>query len=248
MTIQGKEDLAGLRAIGRIVARCLRKMGKEMKPGMTTRELDDIGREFLESEGARSAPVITYDFPGWTCISVNEEVAHGIPGDRVLSLGDMVHVDVSAEKDGFFGDTGSCFVLGPPSALQQRLTAATRRALRAAMSKARAGQPMRGLGKAMEREATRSGFEVIRNLGSHGIGRALHEEPKYVPGYDEPGEQRILNEGLVLTLEPFLTTGGSEARQAADGWTLCNDPGSWTAQFEHTIVITDGKPQVMTLP
>ncbi len=246
MTLNDDNELRALREIGAIVARCLRHMSERLEPGITTLELDQIGEAFLEQHGAQSAPRTMYEFPGATCISINEEVAHGIPGDRRVESTDLVHIDVSAVKDGFYGDCGASFPMDPDNDLDQTLCRATRKALREALRRARAGRPIRGVGKAMETVAKRSGFGVIRNLGSHGLGRSLHEEPTFVPGFDDKNEDRKFTEGMVLTLEPFLTTGHHQAETAADGWTLFNVPGSRTAQYEHTIVITRSSPLVLT--
>ena len=248
MTIDGREDLDGLRRAGRVAARCLTRMGECVEPGMTTLELDRIGREYMESRGARSAPELSYDFPAATCISVNEEVAHGIAGERRIDAGDLVHIDVSLELDGYFSDTGAAFPVPPVSEERRRMVSATRRALRAAMQQTRHGRRLRNIGRAIEDTATKAGFGLIRNLGSHGIGRSLHEEPKFVPGFDDPDDQRFLHDGMVLTIEPFLTNGREQALTAKDGWTLLNEPGTTTIQFEHTIVVTRKKPLVMTLP
>ncbi len=248
MTIGGREDLEALRRAGRVAARCLARMGRALAPGMSTAELDLIGREYMESLGARSAPELTYDFPAATCISVNEEVAHGIAGPRRIEAGDLVHIDVSLELDGYFSDTGAAYPVPPVSDVRRRMVSATRRALRAALRQARHGRPLRNIGRAIEETATRAGFGLIRNLGSHGIGRALHEEPKFVPGFDDPKDRRLLHDGMVLTIEPFLTDGRERASTGRDGWTLLNDPGTTTVQFEHTIVVTRKKPLVMTLP
>ncbi len=247
MTIEHESDLEALRSIGQIVARCMKVMAESMRPGMTTAELDEIGQRYLSEHGATSAPRATYDFPGTTCISVNEEVAHGVPGERVLCAGDLVNIDVSAERDGYWADTGGSFPLGLVPAEWRRLCASARRALDSAMSKARADRPLRGIGRAIEQEATSSGFSIIRNLGSHGVGRALHEAPAFIPGFDDPRERRTLKYGQVITIEPFLTTGDEWVETAADGWTLYNRAGSRSAQFEHTMVITRGRPMIMTL-
>lgn len=248
MTINDDDELEQLKQIGAIVARCLRFMSEKLEPGITTLELDQLGEKFLEEHGAVSAPRTMYDFPGGTCISVNEEVAHGIPGDRRIQAGDLVHIDVSAHKDGFYSDCGASFPMDPEDDLDQRLCRATRRALREAMRRAKAGRPIRAAGKAMETVARRAGFGVIRNLGSHGLGRSLHEEPTFIPGFDDRNEKRKFTEGMVITLEPFLTTGRPQAETADDGWTLLNAEGSRTAQFEHTMVITKGQPLVLTQP
>lgn len=248
MSINSEKDLEGLRRIGRIVARCLQHMQSKLEPGMTTAELDEIGGQFLAAHGARSAPKITYNFPGHTCISVNEEAAHGIPGARVLKAGDLVNIDVSAELDGYFADTGGSAIIPPASDLHQRLCAVAKRALNRAMLEARAGAKLNRIGYAIETEAIRNGFTVIENLGSHGVGRALHEEPKFIAGYYDTRDRRILRENQVITIEPFISSGAREVFDNGDGWTLVTDPGTFTAQYEHTVVITKGKPLIMTLP
>lgn len=248
MTIENEQQLEKLRVIGRIVANVLRDMMQHARPGMTTAELDAYGAALLERAGARSAPQITYGFPGATCISVNEEVAHGIPGARVLQAGDMVNVDVSAEKDGFFADTGGSFAIPPLSNEKQRLCFATREALANAMQEARAGKPLNRIGKAIEQTAKRKGFRVITNLCSHGVGGALHEYPEEIYGYYEPRDRRVLKEGMVITIEPFLSDRNREVEDGGDGWTLVGRPGSISAQYEHTMVITRGAPIVLTQP
>lgn len=248
MTIENDEQLAKLRVIGRIVANVLQQMMRHAEPGMTTAELDAYGAKLLEQEGARSAPQLAYNFPGATCISVNEEVAHGIPGARVLRAGDMVNVDVSAEKDGYFADTGGSFVIPPISNEKQRLCFATREALNNAIHAARAGQPLNAIGKAIEQTAKKKGFKVITNLCSHGVGASLHEDPEEIYGYYEPHDKRVLHEGMVITIEPFLSNRNREVTDGGDGWTLVGKPGSISAQYEHSMVITRGAPILLTQP
>lgn len=248
MSINSEKDLEALRKIGRIVARCLQYMQSKLEPGITTLELDNLGGEFLEKHGARSAPKITYDFPGFTCISVNEEAAHGIPGAKVLKAGDLVNIDVSAELNGYFADTGGSASIPPESKLQQRICATAKRALENAMLEARAGARMNRIGFAIATEAAKNGFTVIENIGSHGVGRALHEEPGFIAGYYDKTDKRILKKNQVITIEPFISSGAREVFENGDGWTLVTDPGIFTAQYEHTIVITEGKPLIMTLP
>lgn len=247
MTIETDYDLQQLKRIGRSVAQILRDMIARAEPGMTTRELDAIGRELFEAHGARSAPQLTYGFPGYTCISINEEAAHGVPGDRVIQPGDVVNIDVSAERDGYFADTGGTFVMPPSTPQKDLLCHATRLALNNALTKARAGQPLNGIGKAIQKVAKEKGFKVIRNLCSHGVGRALHEEPGEIPGYYDPHDRRQLHHGMVITIEPFLSTRSTYASETGDGWTLAGEPGNFSAQYEHTLVITRGKPLLMTV-
>lgn len=248
MSINSEEELIALRKIGRIVANCLQTMGRALEAGMTTRELDDIGRKFLELHGATSAPELCYKFPGATCISVNEEAAHGIPGDKVLAASDLVNIDVSAELNGFFADTGGSFIIPPETSIKKNLCLATKRALELAMDQARAGRPINEIGKAIEGHAKKHKLTVIENIGSHGVGRALHEEPGFIPGYYDPKDKRILTENLVITIEPFLSTGARNVFDTGDGWTLATNKKYLTAQYEHTMVITKGKPLIMTLP
>ncbi len=248
MSINSEKDLEGLRKVGRIVARCLRHMQSMLEPGITTGELDAIGGKFLEDHGARSAPKLTYNFPGFTCISVNEEAAHGIPGAKVLKAGDLVNIDVSAEFGGYFADTGGSAIIPPESKLHLQICAAAKQALENAMLEARAGAKLNRIGHAIEAEAVRNGFTVIENLGSHGVGRALHEEPEFIPGFYDKRDKRVLKENQVITIEPFVSSGAREVFENGDGWTLVTSPGVFTAQYEHTLVITKGKPLIMTLP
>jgi methionyl aminopeptidase len=214
---------------------------------MSTRELDALGERWLAEHGARSAPRLTYDFPGATCISINEEAAHGIPGNRVIRAGDVLNVDVSAELDGYFADTGGTVVVPPTNPQKTRLCHATRTALAEATKQARAGQPISGIGAAIERTAKAYGFKIIENLGSHGVGRALHEEPEHIAGYFDPADKRLLKEGMVITIEPFLSTKSRIVKETSDGWTLAGAPGNLSAQYEHTMIITKGAPIVVTL-
>jgi methionyl aminopeptidase len=246
MTIQTEDDVVALKRIGKIVSHVLHEMLDAAEPGMTTRELDALGERLLDQHGARSAPRLTYDFPGATCISINEEAAHGIPGDRVMRAGDVLNIDVSAELGGYFADTGGTRVLPPGNPQKTRLCHATRTALALAMKQARAGQPLNGIGAAIERTAKAYGFKVIENLGSHGVGRALHEAPEHIPGYFDPSDRRLLEEGMVITIEPFLSTRSRVVHETADGWTLAGVPGNLSAQYEHTMIITRGHPIVVT--
>ncbi len=246
MTIETQDDVEALKRIGRIVSLVLEKMLQAAEPGMTTRDLDRLGERLLETHGARSAPRLVYDFPGATCISINEEAAHGVPGDRIIRAGDVLNVDVSAELDGYFADNGGTIVVPPTTAQKTRLCHAARMALAEAMKSARAGQPINAIGAAIERTARTYGFKVIENLGSHGVGRALHEEPEHIPGYFDPTDKRILREGMVITIEPFLSTKSRVVDETSDGWTLAGARGNLSAQYEHTMIITKGAPIVVT--
>ena len=248
MTIETEADVVGLRKVGRVVATCLHTMAAAMRAGMTTRELDAIGADFLARHGARPAPKLMYGFPATTCISVNEQIAHGVPGDRVLRDGDLVNIDVSAEIDGYFGDTGGSFPVGSPSTKQKHVCDATKEALAAAMKVAVADAPINEIGRAVEKVAKRRGLRVVKELCSHGVGRSLHEDPGMIPSYYDPRDRRRLKEGMVITIEPFLTTGRGGLVEDDDGWTLTTTPGAITAQYEHTMIIGRGPPTVVTVP
>jgi methionyl aminopeptidase len=248
MTITKEDELSGLQDIGRIVANTLHSMAKAMEPGMTTRELDAIGRDLLTQEGAVSAPQSTYDFPGATCISVNEEIAHGIPGDRVLMPGDLVNIDVSASKNGYFADTGATFRFGPVRPSQDRLCRDGKRAMQIGIAQVGSGKPLAGIGNAIGRFASERGYTLIRNLASHGVGKALHEYPEEIATWPTRRDKRRIDKGLVLTVEPFLSLGGIWATEGTDGWTLYAEPRAPVVQFEHTVVATERGAIIVTLP
>ena len=248
MIIKNDLDIQKLRHVGGIVARCLQHMTEQARAGMTLKELDQIGAKFLAQSGARSAPILTYDFPGHTCLSVAPIVAHGIPNDTVLKDGDLLNIDVSAEKDGYFGDTGGSFFIGTANAAGDLLLKATREALDEAMKVARAGAKINKIGQRIQAVAERYRFEIIENLGSHGVGKGLHEEPKFIPSYFDEDDKRVLKKGQVITIEPFLATKSCFVDELEDGWSLIADDGGLSAQFEHTMIITDGMPLIMTDP
>ena len=246
MIIDNDDDLKHLKAIGRIVFETLLLMKKSLKPGISTIEVDRIGEKNLARYGARSAPILMYDFPGHTCISINDEAAHGIPSGRKVAPGDVVNIDVSAELNGYFGDTGATFTVPPLDPRIEYLCQITRKSLNAAMSVARAGAKINQIGQAIERTAINAGFTTIRDLGSHGIGLSLHEEPHFIQNFYDESDTRTLSEGQVITIEPFLSNGASSAVTADNGWALLIGEGNRSAQYEHTMVITKGKPQVLT--
>jgi methionyl aminopeptidase len=246
MSIDGQHDVDGLKRAGAAVAEARDTMAGQVRAGVTTRELDAIGREVLRRHGARSAPQLAYDFPGTTCISVNDELAHGIPSERRLKSGDLVNIDVSAELDGYWADSGASYAVGEVAPRLRNLLHTTRQALADAMQEVRAGAPIRNIGRAVERRAKRAGFRVVRDLCGHGVGRNIHEPPN-VPNTFERRNNAVLHEGLVITIEPFLTTGATSIFEADDGWTLRTPDGSVGAQFEHTMIVTRGEPIIVTL-
>jgi methionyl aminopeptidase len=247
MTIGSEEELEQLKAAGRVVARALKAMGEALEPGITTRELDDLGRRLLDEAGARSAPELTYNFPGATCISVGPDVAHGIPGEQRVAAGDLVNIDVSAELDGVFADTGASFAVPPVRPRVERLCRDGRRAMWAGIRSVKAGGELGAVGRSIESFAKRNGYTLVQNLASHGVGNALHEEPTQIATWHDPSERRRIHEGLVFTIEPFLSLGADWVDETGDGWTLRPRGGHPTVQYEHTLVATRRGPVVVTL-
>ena len=247
MTITHEDELEKLRAIGRLVARTLTAMSQALEPGITTQELDNLGRALLERDGARSAPELTYDFPGATCISIGPDCAHGIPDDTKVKAGDLVNIDVSAELDGFFGDTGGSFAVPPVTNRVERLCRDGRRAMWTGIRAVKSGGRLNEIGRSIEGFAKRNGYSLVRNLASHGVGRSLHDDPGEIPTWHDPTDHRIIPEGLVFTIEPFLSLGADWVEEQADGWTLRPPKGQPTVQYEHTLVATSPGPVILTL-
>lgn len=248
MTITTEEQLEKLKAIGRICAIARDAMAAALTPGITTAELDALGRKILEENGARSAPEITYNFPGATCISVNEEIAHGIPGERVIRAGDLVNIDVSAEKDGVFADTGASFLVPAGNKKLDALVRDGKRAMWAGIAVVKAGAGYGEIGRAIGAFASKNRYTLIENLASHGVGDSLHDEPGEISTWPDKREKRRMPEGAVFTIEPFLSLGGRYAEQKSedDPWTLIADPMAPCVQFEHTVVATRHGAVVIT--
>ncbi len=246
MSITSNTELLGMQQVAEAVGRILKEMRQYAKPGITTAELDEYGGQLMEISGLNSAPKLTYNFPGYTCISVNNEVAHGIPGSRVLQEGDLVNIDVSGELNGFWADNGGSFVLGQDIHTHEPLVAASRQILHKAISQIRGGVKIADIGKLIETEAKRSGYRVIRNLVGHGVGRSLHEEPKEIPNFYDKYNRARFRKNSVVAIETFISTRASYAYNKGDGWTLITNDGSFVAQHEHTIIVTDGAPVILT--
>ncbi|WP_168123669.1 type I methionyl aminopeptidase [Paenibacillus sp. HB172176] len=247
MTIGSQKDIEGLKEIGRIIALTISEMKQQVSVGMTTQELDDIGGRFLKQHGAVPAPKSTYNFPGNTCISINHEIAHGIPGGRRIQAGDLINIDVSAELGGYFADSGHSFVIPPYSTALARLCDYTHDVMMKVISSLKHGVKLNEIGRIIEAEAERGGYHVIKNLCSHGIGRALHETPTEILPFYNKHDKRKLKEGMVITIEPFLSTGAGYAVEQRDGWTLRAPDNSYAAQHEHTIIITKEQPIIVTV-
>jgi methionyl aminopeptidase len=247
MSINKEHELVGMKRAADVVAMVLRDMREYARAGLSTKELDEFGGEILKDFGARSAPALTYNFPGWTCISVNREIAHGVPSaTKILQEGDLINIDVSAEVDGYWADNGGSFVLGEDIYGYSNLINTSKQILLNAIHSIRGGVRIAEVGRLIETEAKRSGFKVIRNLTGHGIGRALHEEPGEIANFDDRFNKRRFRKNSVVAVETFISTHSSFAQTLNDGWTLVGDKGGFVAQHEHTIVVTDNDPLVLT--
>jgi methionyl aminopeptidase len=245
MSADTPAELAGLKAAGQVVARTIAAMRRAVRPGVTTAELDAIAAREFDEAGARSGPSLDYNFPGTTCISVNEEAVHGIPGPRVLRDGDLVKLDVTAELAGFYADSCVTVPVGgaAPSAL--RLVSTAERALARGLRAARAGAPINAIGSAVQETVELAGHSVCVELHGHGIGRRIHEPPD-VPNYADEHAAGLLTDGLVITIEPIIAAGAGAVVGAEDGWTVRTVDRSLSAHFEHTIVVQNGAPIVLT--
>ena len=245
MSIETPEELEHLKAAGRVVADAIRAMRRHVGPGITTRELDLVGARVFAQAGARSGPQLDYGFPGTNCISVNDEAVHGIPGPRRLRRGDLVKLDVTAELDGFYADACVSVPVADAPRSIVKLAAASRTALNRALATARAGTPINHVGRAVQASVESAGYSVCTDLMGHSIGRRIHEQPN-IPNYDAPGFDQALTDGLVITVEPIIAAGRGTVQEAADGWTITTQDGSYAAHAEHTIVITAGAPLILT--
>lgn len=245
MSIETEEEFEALKAAGKVVAAAIRAMKAGVRHGVTTAELDDIGSRVFRRFGARSGPQLDYGFPGVNCISVNDEAVHGIPGKRRLQQGDLVKLDVTAELNGFYADACVSVPVGRPGIRVANLVASAHRALDNAMASARAGRPLNAIGAAVERSVRADRYAVCPDLMGHGIGRKLHEPP-HVPNHYVPVLTQPLTDGLVLTIEPIVSAGSGAVRTASDGWTVKTSDGALSAHVEHTVVITGGRPLVLT--
>ncbi len=247
MTLKSPRELAKMRAAGRVVAHALEAMRVFVRAGVTTAQIDAVGEAAIRKEGAVPSFKGLYGFPATVCVAVNDEVVHGIPGKRVLKDGDIISLDTGAILDGWHGDATITVPVGEISEETQRLLAATYGALEAGIAQCRPGKRIGDIGHAIQTYAESRGYGVVRQYVGHAIGRQLHEDPQ-VPNYGDPGTGTLLRKGMVLTIEPMLTIGTYETHTLADKWTVVTNDGKWAAQYEHTVAITDGDPEILTLP
>ena len=247
MSITQESELVGMQKASDAVAYTLKEMRKFAKPGISTKALDQYGAQLLDSFGAKSAPYLTYGFPGYTCISINNEFCHGIPSEHtILKEGDLVNIDVSAELDGYWSDNGCSFVLGEDLHNHQKIVDASKEILHKAITNIKGGVRINAIGHLMETEAKKRGFKVIKNLTGHGVGRSLHEEPNEIANYKDRFNLGRFKKNAVVAIETFIATTSTYAETLQDGWTMVGNKGGFMAQHEHTIVVTDGAPIILT--
>ena len=245
MSIDSIADWDGLREAGRVTRLTLDALEGRVRPGVTTAELDRVAADLFAKHGARSAPKLVYGFPGTVLISVNDEVVHGVPGPRRLEPGDLVKLDVTVEKDGYIADAARTVIVDTGTDTAQRLAACARAAFDAALTVARVGARVNEIGRIVSREVRRQGFAVVRGLSGHGVGRTIHEPPD-VPNDYNPWQEDVLTDGLVLTIEPMVSAGSPRPVQDRNGWAMRTSDGSLAAHHEHTLVITQQGPVVLT--
>jgi len=245
IVIKSAEEIEGIRRAGAILAAALSTAKRELRPGLTTAEVDRIIEEFIRSHGAEPTFKGYRGFPAASCISVNEEVIHGIPGKRVIREGDIVKIDAGVTKDGFIADSATTVVVGEVEDEVMRLVASTHKALAAAIEMAKAGNRVGDMSHAIEQVAQAAGFAVVRDYFGHGTGLSLHEEPN-IPNFGPPGVGPRLEPGMTIAIEPMLTLGTSRVKLNSDRWTVVTEDGKRSAHFEHTVAVTTNGPQVLT--
>ncbi|HBU8751010.1 TPA: type I methionyl aminopeptidase [Klebsiella pneumoniae] len=248
ISIKTSEDIEKMRVAGRLAAEVLEMIEPYVKPGVSTGELDRICNDYIVNEQkAISACLGYHGYPKSVCISVNEVVCHGIPDDgKLLKDGDIVNIDVTVIKDDFHGDTSKMFIVGKPTILGERLCRITQKSLYLALRMVKPGINLRTIGAAIQKFVEAEGFSVVREYCGHGIGRGFHEEPQ-VLHYDSPETNVVLKPGMTFTIEPMVNAGKKEIRSMKDGWTVKTKDRSLSAQYEHTIVVTDNGCEILTL-
>ncbi|HHP50895.1 MAG TPA: type I methionyl aminopeptidase [Moorella mulderi] len=245
--LKTREEIKKMRVAGRIVAGVLELMGRHIRPGITTAELDQRAEEFIKKHGAQPAFKGYRGYPSTICASINEEVVHGIPGLRRLKEGDIISTDVGVVKDGFYGDAAYTFPVGEVDEIKKNLLQVTLEALYEGIKKAVVGNRLSDISHAIQTHVESRGFSVVRDYVGHGIGAHLHEDPQ-VPNFGPPGFGPRLRPGMVLAIEPMVNVGTHEVVTKEDGWTVVTKDGKPSAHFEHTVAITEEGPQILTLP
>lgn len=230
---------------GRILAKTLKLLEEKTRPGMKTKELDQLAEDFIKKQGGYPAFKGYRGFPGSICVSINEEVVHGIPGERMIEPGQIVSMDVGIFKDGYYADAAETYPVGKVSEEALKLIWITRQALENAIGSLKAGRHLSDVSFAIQSFVEENGFSVVRDLVGHGIGKRMHEEPQ-IPNFGMPGQGVVLKKGMVLAIEPMVNAGTYEISTKADQWTIVTSDGSLSAHFEHTVAVTDNGAEVLT--
>jgi methionyl aminopeptidase len=243
---KSEQEIEAMARAGRVVADTLALLGESLRPGVTTRELDELAEEYIRSQGGAPTFKGYHGFPASICTSPNSMVVHGIPGDYRVEEGDLLSVDVGVTLDGFVADSAYTFSVGSISDEAQRLLDVGQAALEAGISEARPGKHVGDISAAVQRTVEEAGFSVVKSLVGHGVGRSMHEEPQ-IPNWGEPGRGPLLASGMTLAIEPMINAGSADVFVADDRWSISTDDGSLSAHFEHTVAVTDGGPRILTL-
>ena len=246
MTLKSPQEIEKMRAAGRLTAQALEAMRQFIRPGVTTAQVDAVAARVIKAGGAKAAFFGQYGFPATVCVAVNEQVVHGIPGPLTLKEGDIISLDTGAILGGWYGDATITVPVGQIAPEVERLLADTYAALEAGIAQCVPGKRMGDVGNAIESYAKARGYGVVEQYVGHAVGRALHEDPQ-VPNTGHPGTGVLLRAGMVLTIEPMLTLGKQDTHLLPDKWTVVTDDGTWAAQFEHTVAITNRGPDILTL-
>ncbi len=239
------DEIARMRKVGQIVARLLAFLAQQVKPGIKTKELDRQALAFIKEAGAEPAFLGYRGFPGTVCISINDEVVHGIPGSRAIQSGDLVSIDAGAKLDGYYADAAITIGVGPIPSDAQRLVDVTRRSLEQGIAKATTSARLSDISHAVQSVIEPEGLGIVRDFVGHGIGRALHEDPA-IPNFGPPNQGPRLKAGMVIAIEPMVTMGSHEVEVLSDGWTAVTKDHSLAAHFEHTVAVTERGPEVLT--
>lgn len=245
ITIKNAKEIDKMRRAGHVVAECHVRVARAIAPGVTTNDLNALVRDTIKELGATSNFHGHQGFPGYICASVNDQIVHGIPGKRVLHEGDIIAVDIGAIVEGFHGDSAWTYPVGEISEDAKRLLHDTEASLYEGIAAARAGNHLGAIGHAVEAYAAPRGYGIVKGYGGHGIGRQMWEEP-HIPNVGDPDRGVVLRKGMTIAIEPMLNLGGEETRVLGDQWTVVTADRSWSAHFEHTVLITDGEPEILT--
>jgi methionyl aminopeptidase len=245
ISLKTDSEIEKIRSAGRIVAGALEVIGENLRPGITTGELDHLANDYIERKGGKAAFKGYHGYPANTCISINEEVVHGIPGGRQIEAGQLVSVDIGVLLDGYYGDSAYTFLVDGVSPEAKRLAQVAEEALYRGIENARPGNYLTDISWAIQSHVESRGFSVVRDLVGHGIGKKMHEDPQ-IPNYGKPGAGPLLREGMVLAIEPMVNQRGHEIETLKDHWTVVTKDGSLSAHFEHTVVVTSNGPRVLT--